>query len=203
MFQRQLTTKLASATRIGKPPNRLLQQATTTQLEALINTTVEPQSKPTLEEVRVNMAEMKVESKPIELVTNVGSCIAICMYDSMNMCGGMAHIMLPKSAMAPQEPLPGKFADTAVPALTTGIRRLSRRDVRLTAKIAGGANMFPNMNALNIGEKNIQAVKAALAEHRIKLLAEDVGGSHGRRITFNITTGTATVRKHNGETTKL
>jgi len=186
----------------GKPVKLLL--TTTTQVEApQILTTLEPQTKPTLEEVRVNMAEYKVESKPIELVTSVGSCIAICMYDSANMCGGMAHIMLPKSAVAAQEPLPGKFADTAVPTLTTAIRRISRKESRLTAKIAGGANMFPNMKALNIGEKNIQAVKASLAEHRVRLLAEDVGGTHGRRITFNITTGTATVRQFNGETTKL
>ena len=186
----------------GKPVKLLL--TATTQVETpQILTTLEPQTKPTLEEVRVNMAEYKVESKPIELVTSVGSCIAICMYDSANMCGGMAHIMLPKSAVAAQEPLPGKFADTAVPTLTTAIRRISRKESRLTAKIAGGANMFPNMNALNIGEKNIQAVKASLAEHRVRLLAEDVGGTHGRRITFNITTGTATVRQFNGETTKL
>ena len=140
----------------GKPVKLLL--TATTQVETpQILTTLEPQTKPTLEEVRVNMAEYKVESKPIELVTSVGSCIAICMYDSANMCGGMAHIMLPKSAVAAQEPLPGKFADTAVPTLTTAIRRISRKESRLTAKIAGGANMFPNMNALNIGEKNIHA----------------------------------------------
>ena len=38
--------------------------------------------------------------------------------------------------------------------------------------------MFPNLknNALNIGAKNIEAVKEALSEHKIKLLAEDVGG---------------------------
>jgi chemotaxis protein CheD len=200
LFQLQPLRNTATV-RVGTQLIRL--QQTTTQLETLITTTIKPQTKPTLEEVRVNMAEMKVESKHIELVTSVGSCIAICMYDSTNMCGGMAHIMLPKSAMAQQEPLPGKFADTAVPALTTGIRKLTHRDARLTAKIAGGANMFPNMNALNIGEKNIQAVKAALAEHKVRLIAEDVGGSHGRRITFNLTTGTATVRKYDGETTKL
>jgi chemotaxis protein CheD len=111
--------------------------------------------------------------------------------------------MLPKSSVIPQEPLPGKFANTAVPALTTGIRRLSGKDGRLTAKIAGGANMFPNMNALNIGEKNIQAVKAALTAHKIRLLAEDVGGTHGRRITFDITTGTTTIKRYNGEIKKL
>jgi len=90
-----------------------------------------------LEEVRVNMAEMKAENKPVELVTSVGSCIAICIHDSMNMCGGLAHIMLPDSSIAPHEPLPAKFADTAVPTLVKAIGELGGNQRRLSAKIAG------------------------------------------------------------------
>jgi chemotaxis protein CheD len=176
---------------------------TVLQTETLQTITTEIHARAALEEVRVNMAEMKVESKPIELVTSVGSCVAVCMHDPVRMCGGLAHVMLPRSAIAPQEPLPAKFADTAVPFLAHAIRKLGGTEGRLNAKIAGGANMFPNMNALNIGLKNIDAVKAALASHRIRLAAEDVGGSSGRRITFNIRTGVATVRRFNGAVTKL
>ncbi len=154
-----------------------------------------------VEGVRVDMAEMKVENKPIELITSVGSCVAICMYDSKNRCGGLAHIMLPNSAIAPHEHLPSKFADTAVPALRNDIEKLSKNGSRLSAKIAGGANMFSNLkkNNLDVGAKNISAVKAALESNRIRLLGEDVGGNHGRRIVFNLETGVATIRLFNGE----
>ncbi len=163
------------------------------------------QMSPTMEEVRVDMADMKAENRPIELVTSVGSCVAICLYDSKSKCGGLAHIMLPNSAISPQELLPSKFANTAVPALAKLIKKISANPSPLSAKIAGGANMFPNLknNALNIGAKNVDAVKEALSKHKIKLLAEDVGGSHGRRITFNIGTGIASVRCFNGETREL
>ena len=57
----------------------------------------------TLEEVRVEMADMRADCRPIELVTNVGSCVAICIYDPTNKCGGLAHIMLPDSKIAPKE----------------------------------------------------------------------------------------------------
>jgi chemotaxis protein CheD len=174
----------------------------TTQIEVMPLTT-ETQANPTLEKVRVNMAEMKAENKPIELVTSVGSCVAVCLHDAANMCGGLAHIMLPSSSIAPLESLPAKFADTAVPALAKAVRKLSGIESHLSAKIAGGANMFPNMNALDIGAKNIQAVKATLADHKIRLVAEDVGGSHGRKVTFDIATGVTTVRRFNGEFTKL
>lgn len=157
-----------------------------------------------VEEVRVNMADMKVESKPVELLTSVGSCVAICIYDSVHRCGGLAHIMLPDSTIGTREPLPPKYADTAVPALAKEIRYLTGRDSRLTAKIAGGANMFVHLsNILDIGNKNVIAVKKALLHHRIRLTGEDVGGSHGRRVSFNVASGITIVRSHDGESKKL
>ena len=164
-----------------------------------------PQISPTVKEVRVAMAEMKIESKPIELVTSVGSCVAICLYDSTNKCGGLAHIMLPKSAIAPQDSLPCKFADTAVPALAKAVQKSSGKETCLSAKIAGGANIFSNLNnnGPTIGMKNVDAVKAALSANKIRLVAEDVGGPYGRRVAFNIGTGIATIRISNGEIKQL
>jgi len=160
-----------------------------------------PQANPNIEEVRVAMAEMKVESKSVELVTSVGSCVAICLYDSTNRCGGLAHIMLPNSAIAPQDFPPCKFADTAIPALASAVREISGNEVRLSAKIAGGANIFKleNNAGPTIGTKNVEAVKTALNANRIRLVAEHVGGSYGRRITFNIRSGFVDIRLSTGE----
>ncbi len=174
------------------------------QLEhcVVVNTNNYPQK---VEEVRVDMAAMKVEDKPVELLTSVGSCVAICLYDSAHRCGGLAHIMLPHSPKGPLEPLPSKFANTAVPALASGVWCMTGTQSRLTAKIAGGANMFAKTttNCLDVGAKNIAAVKSALAEHKIRLVGEDVGGVHGRRIRFDVASGQITVKLHTGETKKL
>lgn len=179
-----------------------LQQVERTVIVVDTNTT---DTHPQLEEVRVDMAGFRVESRPVELVTSVGSCIGICLYDPIRRCGGLAHIMLPHSGLGPQEPLPGKYADTAVTALIKGIREATRVENRLSAKIAGGANMFANSgaNGLDIGAKNVKATKEVLEQHRIRLIGEDVGGSHGRRITFNLASGITIVRLHNGEIRKL
>jgi chemotaxis protein CheD len=167
--------------------------------------TIDTNTYPQVEEVRVDMAGMKVESRQVELLTSVGSCIAICLYDSKHRCGGLAHIMLPHSSLGPQEPLPSKYADTAVPALIKGIKEITGIETRLSAKIAGGANMFPNTgaNGLDIGAKNARAVKATLIQYKIRLLGEDVGGTHGRRVKFDLASGTAIVRLHTGETKQL
>jgi chemotaxis protein CheD len=180
-------------------------QRLSTQLDSRAQIATEcityPQVSPTLKEARVAMAEMKVESKPIELVTSVGSCVAICLYDSTNRCGGLAHIMLPNSAIAPPDFLPCKFADTAIPALKKAVRSISGKETRLHAKIAGGAKIFrfENNNGPHIGAKNVEAVKIALNANNIRLVAEDVGDSYGRRINFNIGDGVVTIRLSNGE----
>lgn len=160
-----------------------------------------PQANPKSEEVRVAMAEIKVESKPIELVTNVGSCVAICLYNPMSKCGGLAHIMLPNSAIAPQDFPPGKFADTAIPVLVEALREYTEEEPYISAKIAGGANIFKveNNDGPTIGEKNVDAVKKALNANKIRLTAEDVGGAYGRRITFSIRSGVVSIRRSNGE----
>jgi chemotaxis protein CheD len=113
--------------------------------------------------------------------------------------------MLPDSSISPKECLPFKFADTAVPALADALHKFKGNGSFISAKIAGGANMFPSMkdNSLNIGAKNVEAVKNALANNKFKLIAEDIGGEHGRRISFNVVTGLVTIRTHNGGFKKL
>ena len=198
-------TCIQGNSRVNNLPGKTKPAFAYQQLEPAACITIEANIAPKVEEVRVDMADMKVESKPVELLTSVGSCIAICVYDPMHKCGGLAHIMLPHSADVSHEPLPYKYADTAVPALATAIKKVNGKSSPLCAKIAGGANMFANLTAenLDIGGKNIKAVKEVLSSCKIRLRGEDVGGLHGRRIAFNVASGLVTIKSFNGETKTL
>jgi chemotaxis protein CheD len=168
--------------------------------QELTSVTISVDGNPEIEEVRVDMADMKIEHRPANLLTSVGSCVAICVHDPVHRCGGLAHVMLPNSVNGENEPFPSKFANTAVPALMNGINKITGKQSRLSAKIAGGANMFSNLgpNHLDIGAKNVKAVKNALEVYRIRLTGEDVGGLHGRRVSFNVSSGETFVRTFNG-----
>lgn len=159
---------------------------------------------PRVEEVRVDMADMKVACKHVELFTSVGSCVAICLHDPVLKCGGLAHVMLPH-ASNPHGPLPSKYADTAIPALLQAMKELTGKDGCFLAKIAGGANMFHNLNPdrIDIGTKNVNAVKATLLCHDVRLAGEDVGGFQGRRVHFNVFSGETNVKSFNGAVKKL
>jgi len=152
-------------------------------------------------QARVGMAEMHVGKPPATLLTTVGSCIALCLYDRSKKIGGMAHIVLPSSERFGKKTSPFKFADSAVPALMKEMISRGAARTFVVAKIAGGANMFPliSKSVLNIGQENIATVKETLKEAGIKLAGEDIGGTKGRKIVFDISTGGLKVEKLNGE----
>ncbi|MGB9792886.1 MAG: chemotaxis protein CheD [Thermacetogeniaceae bacterium] len=150
------------------------------------------------ETVKVGIAELKVAKAPINLSTaGLGSCVGICLYDPQAKVGGLAHIMLPDSNQNKNSPNKAKFADTAVPALISEMVKLGASKSRIVAKIAGGAQMFVFSNAsevMRIGERNVEAVKKALAKEGIPLVAQDTGGNYGRTIELCTTTGNLYIR---------
>lgn len=136
----------------------------------------------------------------------LGSCIGLVLADPRAGVAGMAHVMLPESAPTSKGP-PGKFADTAVPALLDSVLSLGADKSRLIAKIAGGAQMFGSGsgggNLFNIGERNAGGVTRALDALGIRLRASDVGGNCGRTLQVTVGTGTVTVRVVGGEAVEL
>lgn len=140
------------------------------------------------------MGEIAVARESGTLQTLLGSCLGLAFYDRRLKLGGLAHIVLPDSQGGGVHP--GKFVDTAVPALISGLQDLAPRErLSLQAKIAGGANMFAFADPLGaIGAQNIQAVERVLGERRIAIVARHCGGGQGRRMTLDIATGTVTIQ---------
>ncbi|MBE3595447.1 MAG: chemotaxis protein CheD [Hydrogenibacillus sp.] len=153
--------------------------------------------------IRVGIADLAAAAAPGRIRTaGLGSCVGIVLYDGRHKIGGMAHIMLPDSGQARGDVQAAKFADTAVPELIRRMEALGAHRSRLVAKLAGGAHMFQQVRseALKIGERNVEAARAALRAHDIPILAEDTGGTLGRTIELDLEDGTLYVRTaQNGE----
>ncbi len=135
----------------------------------------------------IRMGEMAVAHKEGILLTLLGSCIGLALYDRRRKVGGLAHIVLPQSR-GPVE-LPGKFVDTAIPALMTQMEQLAGETIKPAAKIAGGANMFAANAARNIGQENVAATERWLKEFGIPVIASDCGGEKGRRMSLDVSSG--------------
>ncbi len=139
------------------------------------------------------MGEMAVSANPTDELTalGLGSCIGLAIVDRMAGVAGLAHIVLPESYPGGDC---GKFADTAVPALVDRMRRAGAVVRRMEAAIAGGAQMFDVSGGLDIGARNEEAVRAALAKARVALRASETGGNRGRTVRISVGDGVITVR---------
>jgi chemotaxis protein CheD len=151
----------------------------------------------TEERHHVKIGELKVIADEGVLYTiGLGSCVAVVLYDPGKKIGGLAHVMLP--APTPRgHPSPGRFAPIAVPALVDEMVKLGARKRGMYARISGGAAMFKDVlpvEGVRLGERNIAAVKDALAKASVPLRGEDTGGSFGRSVFFDAADGSVLIR---------
>lgn len=134
----------------------------------------------------------------------LGSCVGICLYDPLVKIAGMAHILLPYQSDAVNQNNVYKFADTGVLSLIQEMESLGGQRSRMTAKLAGGAEMFQHAGAhMKIGKRNINAAKEALCRAGIPIAAEDTGAHHGRTICFSAETGELEVKRVGGKILRI
>lgn len=138
----------------------------------------------------------------------LGACVGLCLYDAHARLAALVHVVLPATlartaldARPPLSPPPGKCADTAVAHALAEITRQGGQAARVQAALVGGAQIFTAaasdgeaQSRLEIGQRNVRAVKEELARASIPLCAEDTGGRFGRTVTLDAGTGTVWVR---------
>jgi chemotaxis protein CheD len=147
-------------------------------------------------EVVVDIADFAVAGNGAILITSgLGSCVALSLHDPSTGVAGLAHFLLPSAGTGPPSIHPAKYADTGVPLLLDEMRR-NGASGRVVARMAGGARMFAALlsSGTNMGQRNIIATRAAVEKLGIRVVAEDVGGEHGRSVRVDSATGAMRVR---------
>ena len=149
----------------------------------------------------VRVSEMIVTEAPASLVAiALGSCVAVALHDPGLKIGGLAHVLLPSQAMGRITGQPGRYAQTAVPALVERMIARGARAPSIVARLIGGASMFTSLTppgTIQMGDRNVVAAREALHRAGIRLVAEAVGGDFGRTAEFDLTTGRITVTSYN------
>lgn len=150
----------------------------------------------TVGEIVVEIADFAVAGGDAVLVTaGLGSCVALALHDATTGISGLAHILLPSTGIGPPSMHPAKYADSGVPLLVEEMRRHGARGP-LVARLAGGARMFAALlsSGINMGQRNVEATRAALERLGVPVVAEDVGGEYGRSVRVAASSGAVSVR---------
>ncbi len=151
-------------------------------------------------QILVPLGEYLVSDDPQkELVTVVGSCVAVILYDRENQIGGLAHIVLPGRRLSIRKnDKSAYYADTGVFLLIEEMIKKKAQKENISAYLAGGASLNSKVdNNETIGRKNIASVVSILRKKDtyIKKKDKDIGGFSGRRVVLDIGTGDVKVRQ--------
>jgi len=134
--------------------------------------------------------QLVIAETPTELITIVGSCVAVCLWDRKTKTGGMNHYLLP-SVNDVTNLMNGGLSATRL-LIQSMIKKMSEIK-NLEAKIFGGGNKFFSDNFLVVGQQNVDAAKLVLSDARIPIVLENTGGIFGRKVYFDTLTGNVSV----------
>lgn len=135
--------------------------------------------------IPIVQGEHAVVAEPHVVVSTVlGSCIAVCLQDSVAHVGGMNHFLLGEPVtgheLSPQDMQ--RYGVHAMEMLINGLMQKGAARDRLKAHIYGGANVVAGLGA--IGSHNAAFARRFCRTEGISIVHEDVGGSFARRVEF-------------------
>jgi len=139
-------------------------------------------------------------------VAGLGSCVAVMIYDPETKVGGLAHVLLPDPTFASEPERRWRYASTAVPELIRELVFAGANRARLRAHLVGGSSMFEEImpkTQPNIGERNVAAARSALQEAGVPIIGEQVGGTSGRSVEFDLIEGRVRISSQGGKRVEI
>ena len=122
----------------------------------------------------------------------LGNCVAVTFYDRNNCFGGMNQFVFPSTDR--REDMTAQYGNVGIRALFRMLTGMGSNRQNLVAQIIGGAEC-QIFNDEGLGKQNIQLARGLLAQMRIPVVSEDVGGTMGRKIIFHSATNEMAIFK--------
>ena len=152
--------------------------------------------------VVVGVGDLAVSNSANAILTTyaLGSCIGLIAYDPMTKASGMLHYMLPDSTISPDKAKtqPAMFADTGLPGLFRAFQGVKGDMRRAKYFVAGGASVLNGTDPFKIGERNIKALEEWFRVNNLRPNLHDVGGTHNRTISIEVSTGAISMKTPTG-----
>jgi chemotaxis protein CheD len=144
----------------------------------------------------VHAGDVLTVTEPTRIVTILGSCVSVCLYDPEADVAGINHYLFPASP-------PGnttdrnRFGDVAISQLVGGLLARGAVQARLRAKVFGGSDPENGVTwqGEQAGSRNVAVALAKLGELGIPVINKDVGGVQGRRVEFHTRNGSVYVKR--------
>ncbi len=148
---------------------------------------------PGLDAVFLSPGTLHCATLPSRVTTILGSCVAVCLWDSRLRLAGINHYLLPHRHGADPSL---RFGDTAIEALLREMQLLGCQRASLQAKLFGGAAVLPSASGGDpVGDQNVRVALDMLCRHGVPVMARVTGGRSGMLIRLFTETGDVMVRR--------
>jgi chemotaxis protein CheD len=139
--------------------------------------------------VSIHIGGLYASRHPTVIETVLGSCVAVCLYDTLARVGGMNHILLPGEADLKQFDKVARYAINAMELLINWVMKLGGKRDHFVAKVFGGAHLLSAISPERwMGAKNSEFVLEFLETEAITVVSQDLGGHDTRKIYFHTDT---------------
>ena len=153
-----------------------------------------------MEIVRIFIGDIHVSVEPVVIYTLLGSCVAVCLYDSLRRIGGMNHILLPGKADTRHFNNPARYGINAMELLINEMLHKGAVRSSLKAKVFGGGHILSSISKKRLnGIRNIDFIFEFLKAEGIPIINSDVGGNDTRRIFFYSDTADVFLKRSNAK----
>lgn len=144
-------------------------------------------------QVYLQAGQVFASAEPTSVVTILGSCVAVCLFDPVVGVGGMNHYLLP---LAVERERSARFGNVALALLLQEVLDRGARKGSLRAKVFGGAGILDGFqrNGRHLGHENVDLALRGMEAEGIPVVERDVGGRRGRKVVFQVDDGSAWVR---------
>ena len=146
----------------------------------------------------LHAGQVFVSAEGKSIVTILGSCVGVCIWDAVNRIGGATHFLLPSwdgtGASSP------RYGNVAISVLVQKLLEAGANRGQLRAKVFGGGCLFSFMRETgsnrepHLGSRNVETALEMLTKARIPVMSTVVGVDRGQRIVFRTDTGDAEVK---------
>lgn len=144
----------------------------------------------------LHAGQVHISQNAETIVMILGSCAAVCIWDSVHGIGGATHFLLPiwdgRGVASP------RYGNVAITALLQKLTEAGAQKEQLRAKVFGGGCLFDSMRGQNpirehLGKRNVQVALEILAKEHLPVLSVEAGIDKGQRVVFHPNTGATSV----------
>ena len=143
-----------------------------------------------MQHVYVNIGQVKTDTPPAEIITVLGSCVAVLIYDPVNQVAGLVHIAEHEGDEKAIALEPGRYANSGIRLLIQSVLSAGGKRNNFVCIISGGNYTTSCRECVlmttDVSRLNRDAVRRTLTEEGLSFTENKFGADGAASLVFDV-----------------